>query len=330
MVAEMVPQKELQPRAFSIMPLVWSLGSVIGPSFGGFFAQPARQFPRLFGRLAYFRRFPYALPNLVATVFFFVSVASAAFFLHETLASKRGKRDWGLLVGQRLTRALCGRRRRRGATAVAQPQFSHRRGSFADGEATAPLIPFPGSPSEPRRPRRSSAAAPAASYPSGMSAVFTRQTVIALLVYSFLAFHSVAYDQNVTVLLNYELVERRTPANTRLPFYFTGGFGLSSGRIGTIFTLYGITGGLIQFLVYPPLVSRFGVLRCLKICREPTSSLLPSPSSLSFPFPANLTLAPSRSSLSLGLSFPLVSSPRPPTPFYHIPSAVSSLPLLYG
>jgi hypothetical protein len=26
MVAEMVPEKELQPRAFSIMPLVWSIG----------------------------------------------------------------------------------------------------------------------------------------------------------------------------------------------------------------------------------------------------------------------------------------------------------------
>ena len=31
MVAEMVPGKELQPRAFSIMPLVWGVGSVFGP-----------------------------------------------------------------------------------------------------------------------------------------------------------------------------------------------------------------------------------------------------------------------------------------------------------
>lgn len=34
MVAEMVPQRELQPRAFSIMPLVWTIGSIVGPSFG--------------------------------------------------------------------------------------------------------------------------------------------------------------------------------------------------------------------------------------------------------------------------------------------------------
>ncbi len=30
-VAEMVPFKELQPRAFSLMPLVWNLGSIFGP-----------------------------------------------------------------------------------------------------------------------------------------------------------------------------------------------------------------------------------------------------------------------------------------------------------
>lgn len=33
MVAEMVPEKELQPRAFSVMPLVWTIGSIFGPAF---------------------------------------------------------------------------------------------------------------------------------------------------------------------------------------------------------------------------------------------------------------------------------------------------------
>ena len=32
-VAELVPRKELQPRAFTIMPLVWAIGSIFGPSF---------------------------------------------------------------------------------------------------------------------------------------------------------------------------------------------------------------------------------------------------------------------------------------------------------
>jgi MFS family permease len=81
MVAELVPEKELQPRAFSIMPLVWSLGSVVGPAFGGFFSDPAKQYPSIFGGIWFFEKFPYALPNLIATFFFLISVTSATLFL---------------------------------------------------------------------------------------------------------------------------------------------------------------------------------------------------------------------------------------------------------
>lgn len=262
MVAEMVPQKELQPRAFSVMPLVWSLGSVLGPMFGGFFAQPAEQWPSVFGNIEYFKRFPYALPNLIATVFFLLSLASATFFLQETLASKKEKKDWGLLVGQRLTRAF----RRRGS----HPEASHRRSSFMDGEATAPLLPSKALPAKKVYPESAAASA---------KDVFTYQTSINLLSYTFLAFHSVAYDQNITVFLNYPVMERNSD-NTKLPFYFNGGFGLSSGQIGTIFTIYGITCGLIQFIIYPPLVTRYGVLRCYRICCKCLSQDLVRPANI--------------------------------------------------
>ena len=245
MVAEMVPERELQPRAFSVMPLVWSLGSVVGPSFGGFLAQPAKEFPSLFGDSALFKRFPYLLPNLVAGVFFLISVAVASLFLRETLASKRDEKDLGLIMGQRLTRAF------------RRPIRSPRRSSFVDGEATAPLVPG----AVVTRNHAAKSRLP----PPGTTKVFTSQTVINLLVYTFLAFHSVAYDQNLPVLLNYPTV-KETDNVTKLPFYFTGGFGLDSGEIGTIFTCYGITCGLIQFLLYPVLVGRFGVLRCFKVC----------------------------------------------------------------
>ncbi len=82
MVAEMVPERELQPKAFSLMPLVWSIGSVFGPAFGGFFAQPAKQYPNLFGNIEYFKRYPFALPNLMACCVFFISFMTALLFLH--------------------------------------------------------------------------------------------------------------------------------------------------------------------------------------------------------------------------------------------------------
>ena len=57
-VAELVPQRELQPRAFSIMPLVWTIGCIFGPGFGGALANPAQKYPRLFGKSRFFQDFP--------------------------------------------------------------------------------------------------------------------------------------------------------------------------------------------------------------------------------------------------------------------------------
>lgn len=81
MVAEMVPEKELQPRAFSVMPLVWSLGSILGPSFGGFFAKPAENMPGLFGNNKFLKKFPFVLPNLIASGFFLIGLAVGILFL---------------------------------------------------------------------------------------------------------------------------------------------------------------------------------------------------------------------------------------------------------
>jgi hypothetical protein len=67
------------------------------------------------------------------------------------------------------------------------------------------------------------------------------------------------------VFLNYPIQEH-TPNDTFPPFFFSGGFGLHSGRIGTIFTLYGIACGAIQFVLFPPLCARFGVLNCYRTC----------------------------------------------------------------
>ncbi|OLN80994.1 putative membrane protein YCR023C-like protein 10 [Colletotrichum chlorophyti] len=258
MVAEMVPEKELQPRAFSIMPLIWSVGSIFGPAFGGFFARPADRFPALFGNSWFFNAYPFALPNFIAAIFFLISVTTATLFLKETLASKRDTPDWGIIMGQRLTRPF-----RRSHTHHHHHHHAHpRRTSFIDGEATAPLVPtkdIPGSGSQSQEDNKQVLEAPS------MNEVFTSQTCINLLCYTFLALHSVAYDQVLPVFLNYPR-QVHTPENTHLPFQFSGGFGLGSDRIGTIFTIYGITCGVIQFFVFPPLCNYFGTLRCFRAC----------------------------------------------------------------
>lgn len=80
-VAEIVPERELQPRAFSIMPLVWTIGSIFGPSFGGALARPVEKYPKLFGKSVFLRMYPFALPNIIAAGFFVVGIAVAVLFL---------------------------------------------------------------------------------------------------------------------------------------------------------------------------------------------------------------------------------------------------------
>lgn len=80
-MAELVPYKSLQPRAFSIMPLVWSVGSVFGPILGGALASPVEKYPRFFGKSEFLKKYPFALPNLVSTVVFAIGVLIGILFL---------------------------------------------------------------------------------------------------------------------------------------------------------------------------------------------------------------------------------------------------------
>ena len=98
----MVPHKSLQPRAFSLLPLVWQVGSIIGPVMGGALASPATSMPQIFGNSTFFKTYPFALPNLVNGVFFAIGIIEGLLFLKESLASKKYRRDYGRVIGSYL------------------------------------------------------------------------------------------------------------------------------------------------------------------------------------------------------------------------------------
>jgi len=86
MVAEMVPEKSLQPRAFSVMPLVWTIGSIFGPAFGGALANPAVKHPEIFGNWEIFKKYPFALPNILSAFLFIIGITTGALFLDVGLS----------------------------------------------------------------------------------------------------------------------------------------------------------------------------------------------------------------------------------------------------
>lgn len=80
-IAEIIPEKELQPRAFSIMPMVFTMGGIFGPGIGGALANPAANYPNTVGKIEFFKRYPYALPNMAISVFFTIGLITGALFL---------------------------------------------------------------------------------------------------------------------------------------------------------------------------------------------------------------------------------------------------------
>ena len=213
MVAEMVPQKELQPRAFSVMPLVWTIGSIIGPAGGGALANPAHTYPGVFGNNVFFKRFPYALPNLVASIFFFVGIATGILYLRETLETKKGRRDYGLEIGRRLKAYLTWKRKPsdEDERAPLMKKHHHHHRAYADEEDSLSDTATDESTTV---------------KPVAFSEVFSRQSSINLGVYTLLALHCNGYDQLLPIFMHYPPLEDNSERS--LPFKFSGGFGIGT------------------------------------------------------------------------------------------------------
>jgi MFS family permease len=233
-VAEMVPHKELQPRAFSTMPLVGQFGTALGPLIGGALASPVKNLPALFGGSTFFTRFPYLLPNLANGIMFTCGILVGFLFLKESLETKKHSRDHGREIGDALVRCATGSKRRADARGDYEALGSSGSGKGKHGEVKV--------------------------VPLSYRKIFNRNTTLILVSYFILAFHQVAYDQLLPVFLHLP-VDRQ---GVQPPFKFSGGFGLESGRIGLIFTAYGAWCTFAQFTIFPPLVNRYGLVYCLR------------------------------------------------------------------
>ncbi|KAI9784359.1 MAG: hypothetical protein M1816_000883 [Peltula sp. TS41687] len=262
-VAEIVPQRDLQPRAFSIMPLVWAVGSVFGPALGGILANPAKTHPELFGDNHFFQRFPYALPNMVASSLFLLGLGAGVFFLRESLEARKHRRDYGLMVGKKV---MCLFKRRRGRPyQVASDRETTS--LLSNGETLSSSSSSSGAEdldaeqlsAYHQRPGRVTSHV-------GYRDVFTSQSSINLVAYTLLALHSQAFEQLLPVFMHHPQREHRSSSSISSRLKFSGGFGITSQEIGFIFTLYGITGMLAQFFIFPAVARRFGILRCFKVC----------------------------------------------------------------
>lgn len=263
-VAEMVPYKELQPRAFSIMPLVWNIGSIGGPALGGALANPHRRRPGdpLPENPGLLDRYPYCLPNIIAGCLFLLGITTGILFLNESMETKRDQRDRGREIGKRITYYL--RRVYDRYKAFSLPLDDPERERLlkpSHRQRYGAVDPEMSRLSEPKKPKEP---------PPSIKEVLTRQSALNLFCYTLLATHNMAFDGLISIYMHYPRPENTPYPEYQFPLKWSGGFGLDTARIGVMFTLYGVAGMFFQFFVFPPLARSFGVVRLLRLCSVAT------------------------------------------------------------
>ncbi|RKP36489.1 major facilitator superfamily domain-containing protein, partial [Dimargaris cristalligena] len=87
-----------QAKGFSLLPMCWNLGSIMGPMIGGLLSNPVENIPSIFGDSVLFAEYPYLLPCLFCAVLSMGSWLMGFFFLEETLHKKLPQTRSGSLV----------------------------------------------------------------------------------------------------------------------------------------------------------------------------------------------------------------------------------------
>ncbi|KHN98134.1 Major facilitator superfamily domain, general substrate transporter [Metarhizium album ARSEF 1941] len=279
-VAELVTVKEHQPRAYTIMPMVWCIGSIIGPMVGGALARPCISYPGIFHPGTIWDSYPYLLPNLFSAAAVFVGVVIGFLFLEETHAVKKWQRDAGRELGDRLLDLvgkvpLCPRlgRPAEKKSLLAERGLTGYRAANSRGaglpDADEPLPVYHSRESSPNLAPRADAD-PGIAPGSGRREsgdkplrIFTKPVIMNIMSYGILAFHTMTFDQLFPVFLSTE-----TPIDgpkIELPFKFVSGFGLDTKTIGVIMSVQGLYSLFSNYVIVAAVTTRLGSLRLFRI-----------------------------------------------------------------
>ncbi|KAH7078030.1 major facilitator superfamily domain-containing protein [Paraphoma chrysanthemicola] len=294
MVGEMINRPEHEPRAYAVLPFVWSIGTIIGPSLGGFFAEPAQTFPSVFSATGVFGQFPYLLPNLICSSLLLMSIVMAYFLLEETHPDMqpRGYFDeYDAAVAQ--TPLL-------GATSNAATHLNTEAyGTFHAVEVQRDEI---------WRVRSNGDWIG----PPATNKVFTWTVVQFVVALGIFTYHSMTFDHLLPIFLQDKRVVDDVNAMSfeSSSASMGGGLGIPIQSVGIIMSVNGIIQLFIQAFVFPLLADIFGVWRLLLYVTvaHPIAYILPPllqllPANLLYP---GLFACLATRSLSAILAFPLL------------------------
>ncbi|KAK4041930.1 hypothetical protein C8A01DRAFT_34041 [Parachaetomium inaequale] len=246
MVGELVTKPEHEPRAYSIMPFVWSIGTIIGPMIGGLFADPHESYPHLFPTGSLFQRFPYLLPNLICAAMLLVSIVLGYFLLEETHPDMQPRvllpDDTFLSENTPLMET---------SDAMKRPAVDLRRdenyGTMRSRDAGPSSTTWTAKDSEEKQQPIN---------------IFSKRILAVTLSLCIFTYHSMTFDHLLPIFFE----DDRAPltlalTNSTSPFYSPGGLGLSLQAVGVIMAVQGVIALFMQAVVFPLMAERVGVYR---------------------------------------------------------------------
>ncbi|TKX20625.1 MFS transporter-like protein 132 [Elsinoe australis] len=257
MVGEMTVNPKHEPKAYSVMPFVWSIGTIIGPSIGGYFAAPADTYPEIFPADGVFGQFPYLLPNIVCAGMMLVSIVAGWFLLDETHPDMQ---PWSQEEEEEEA-----------------PNALHR---TTTQDTETPLIPAQASMTAPsvnlaheasygtfnnvtvdhteEWKVKSNGRPVSISSDSAGEKVFTRRIIMLTVALGIFTYHSMTYDHLLPIFFQDHRVGDITITGENP---LAGGLGLSIQQVGVIMSVNGLIALVVQAVVFPIMAAWLGVWR---------------------------------------------------------------------
>lgn len=175
--------------------------------------------------------------------------------MQETLDSKKNEYDRGRALGKGITHVFMS------GLHKLETLIRGKQGPEHERLLKAPTRSGTLSDEETALQERKTDSAPAPTFRE----VLTPQSTLNLVCYTLLALHNISFDQLIPIFMHYPVKDHSANnPDFKPPFKFSGGYGLNNADIGVLFTLYGVSGMIVQFLVFPPVARKFGVVNCLR------------------------------------------------------------------
>ncbi|GAP86284.1 putative major facilitator superfamily transporter [Rosellinia necatrix] len=241
MVGELVTRPEHEPRAFAVMPFVWSMGTIIGPAIGGIFADPHQTWPGIFTQQSLFAKFPYLLPNIICAALLLISIILGWFLLEETHPDMQPR---VMLPGN--TYASDETPLLETSDALKKSPVDLRSGIYGSIKCREGLETKYGKASDDRN----------------RSSIFNKRTMALVIALSIFTYHSMTYDHLMPIYFEDDRPDFEDIFTTASnPFYSPGGLGLSMQTVGMILAINGAIALFVQVVIFPLAAAKFGVFR---------------------------------------------------------------------